>query len=179
MRQPKVFGVLSAPAQTFLADLLRETEGLLVPRMQPARSSAPVPNSTDLELALLPQLTAAGFAHHARIAHPRTAEGFEYDFWRPADGIAIEVMGYRADDEIYKDILKFHVHDGTRVGLVWVPRWKWISGRRTETNYRATMKALRFADSYMDVETLVALAYDWSPAEDAACWQLRHGGAGA
>lgn len=84
----------------------------------------------------------------------------------------MEIMGYRADDEVYKDILKFHVHQYTRVGVVWVPRWKWISGRRTETNYRAAMKALAFADSYMRVEALVELAYDWEPLPGAEEWSL-------
>ncbi|MDH5672842.1 MAG: hypothetical protein OEZ06_11875 [Myxococcales bacterium] len=143
-----------------------------VVRAAPARSSVPHPQSTDLELALKPALTERQFEHHVRLVHPRSGEGFEYDFWRPADGVALEVMGYRADDEIYKDILKFHVHAGTRVGVVLVPRYKWISSRRTDTNFAAALKALAFADSFMDVDALVAVAYDWEQAEAPASWRL-------
>ena len=85
----------------------------------------------------------------------------------------MEVMGYRADDEVYKDILKFHVHPQTRVGVVWVPRWKWISGRRSETNFKATVKALAFAETYMAVEALVALTYDWGVQREEG-WPLVH-----
>lgn len=115
---------------------------------------------------------ARGFEHHVRLTHPRTGDGFEYDFWRACDGVAVEVMGYRADDEIYKDILKFHVHEGTRVGVVLVPRYKWIAARRTDTNYAATLKALAFADSFMQVEALVAFAYDWEALEEAQAWRF-------
>lgn len=66
-----------------------------------------------------------------------------------------------------------HVHDATRVGVVWVPRWKWISGKSTETNYRAVLKALAFADSFMRVEALVALPYDWTPGVNGR-WTLQH-----
>jgi hypothetical protein len=111
-----VFGTLSPDVLAELHRLLVGQAGLEVQRRAPARSSVPHPQSTDLELALKPHLEAAGFQHHVRLEHPRTGEGFEYDFWRPSDGIAIEVMGYRADDEVYKDILKFRVHEGTRVG---------------------------------------------------------------
>ncbi|MCB9745730.1 MAG: hypothetical protein H6741_12930 [Alphaproteobacteria bacterium] len=165
-----LFGPLPASLRAELMEFLAATEGLLVQRSGRARSGTPFPKSTDLELALLPQLQGMGFEHHVRLQHPRTGEGFEYDFWRPADGLAIEVMGYRADDEVYKDILKFHVHQGTRVGIVLVPRWKWISGRRTETNHRATLKALAFADSYMDVDALVAISYDWEELGEG--WRL-------
>ncbi len=85
-------------------------------------------------------------------------------------------MGYQADDEAYKDILKFHVHEGTRLGVVLVPTWKWLSGQRTETNSKATMKALAFADSYMDVEALFAAVYDWEAVEDG--WRLVLAGRG-
>ena len=44
------------------------------------------------------------------------------------------------------------------------------SGKRTETNYKATMKALAFADSFMEVEALVAVTYDWDEA--GAGWKL-------
>lgn len=162
-------------APPLLLDELREVTtaqcSTPVLRAAPARSSMPHPQSTDLELALSSRLVARQFQHHVRLTHPRTGEGFEYDFWRPDDGVAIEVMGYRADDEIYKDILKFHVHDGTRVGVVLVPRYKWISSRRTDTNYAAALKALAFADTFMKVEALVAIAYDWVLLEDGA-WRL-------
>ena len=160
-----------APAE--LRRLLLGRAGMEVQRRAPARSSVPHPQSTDLELALKPWLEAAGFEHHVRLEHPRTGEGFEYDFWRPNDGVAIEVMGYRADDEVYKNILKFHVHAGTRVGVVLVPRYKWISSRRTETNHAATLKALSFADSFMDVDALEAVAYDWEPGSSSTSWVLR------
>lgn len=167
-----VFG--NAPSS--LLDELREviTAQCSTPvlRAAPARSSVPHPQSTDLELALSSSLMGRGFQHHVRLAHPRTGEGFEYDFWRPEDGVAIEVMGYRADDEIYKDILKFHVHDGTRIGVVLVPRFKWISSRRTDTNYAAALKALAFADTFMNVEALVAIAYDWERLDDDGAWRL-------
>ncbi len=129
-------------------------KGMVVLRASAARSNTPYPGSVDLELALVPLLQSQGFLHHVLIRHPRTGERFEYDFWRPSDGIAVEVMGYRADDEVYKDILKFHVHDATRVGVLLVPRWKWVSGRRTGTNARATLKALAFAESLTAVDAL-------------------------
>lgn len=80
-------------------------------------------------------------------------------------------MGYRADDEVYKDLLKFHVHEGTHAGVVLVPRWKWISGRRQDRNYTETMKALAFAVSFMAVQALVAIAYDWREDADGS-WRL-------
>ena len=167
----RVFGELPDATQALLEGLVREAEGTVVGRTGRARSSKPFPKSTDLELALKPRLEAGGFAHHHQLRHPQTGQSFEYDFWRSRDGIAMEIMGYRADDEVYKDILKFHVHDQTSVGVVWVPRWKWISGERTETNYKATMKALAFADSHLAVVGLVAVTYDWSAASEGL-WRL-------
>jgi hypothetical protein len=167
----RVFGNLHSALATDLASLLDATASLTVPRAAAARSDTPFPGSQDLEYTLLPLLGERGFQHHVELLHPRTKERFEYDFFRPADGVAIEIMGYRADDEIYKDILKFHVHSGTRVGVVWVPRWKWISGRRQATNYAAAKKALAFADTYMNVEALVLVAYDWAEAE-LGTWHL-------
>jgi len=166
-----IFGTLSPAVRSSLVALVSEAEGLVVARSGSARSKTPFPKSTDLELALKPTLHASGFRHHHALRHPKTGARFEYDFWRPEDGVAVEVMGYRADDEVYKDILKFHVHGGTRVGVVWVPRWKWISGKRTETNYKAAMKALAFADSFMAVDALVAVVYDWVETGDAR-WRL-------
>jgi hypothetical protein len=168
-----VFGNLGFTSQADLDALVAETQGMVVRRMADARSATPFPNSVDLEGVLVPILEARGFEHHAQLRHPRTGEGFEYDFWRGQDQVAMEIMGYRADDEVYKDILKFHVHEQTRVGVVWVPRWKWISGRRTDTNFRAAMKAIAFADCYIRVEALVALAYDWEALPSAAGWSLR------
>lgn len=164
------FGAVQLDDQQALASLLLALDGLPVGRSGDARSATPFPKSTDLEEAIKPVFLAQGFLHHHLLAHPRTGDRFEYDFWRPADGIAVEIMGYRADDEIYKDILKFHVHSATRLGVVFVPRWKWISGRRTETNHKAALKALAFADAYMAVEALVAVTYDWS--EYGPGWKL-------
>ena len=172
----RVFGDMAPEVRGDLDALLDEARGLRVGRAQGARSKTPFPNSTDLEAALVPGLTARGFEHHVRLEHPRTGDGFEYDFWRPSDQVAMEIMGYRADDEVYKDILKFHIHAETKVGVVWVPRWKWISGQRTETNFRATMKAFAFAQDYMDVEALVALAYDWAEGPEDGRWRLNHCG---
>ena len=168
----KVFGTLRPEELTGLNTFLVRQAGLEVQRRAPARSSVPHPQSTDLELALKSPLEAADFQHHVRLEHPRTGQGFEYDFWRSSDGIAVEVMGYRADDEIYKDILKFHVHEGTRVGVVLVPRYKWISSKQTDTNYTATLKALAFADDYMNIDALVAIAYDWTPGSSDTTWIL-------
>lgn len=166
-----LFGSLDSGVQIALAALVRSSDGLRVSRDGQARSSTPYPKSTDLERALKPSFEQAGFLHHHDLQHPKTGDRFEYDFWRNEDGVAMEIMGYRADDEVYKDILKFHVHDGTHVGVVWVPRWKWISGRRTETNFRATMKALAFADSFMSITALVAVVYDWED-EQQGVWRL-------
>lgn len=168
-----VFGAIDSTTQVNLDALTAATQGVVVKRAADARSATPFPSSVDLETVLIPLLTAQGFEHHARLKHPRTDEGFEYDFWRAQDQVAMEIMGYRADDEVYKDVLKFHVHEQTRVGVVWVPRWKWISGRRTDTNFRAAMKALAFADSYMRVDALVALAYDWDAVVGEDAWSLR------
>jgi len=167
-----VFGEVAEITRVGLEDLILGQAGIEVRRRAPARSSVPHPQSTDLELALKRAVEDAGFEHHVRFEHPRTGEGFEYDFWRARDGIAIEVMGYRADDEVYKDILKFHVHEGTHVGVVLVPRYKWISARRTDTNYAATLKALAFADHYMAVDALIAVAYDWAVAGADDLWTL-------
>lgn len=168
-----VFGNASAQLLDELRAILAHQCETPVTRAAPARSAVAHPQSTDLELALRPQLEQHGFKHHHRLVHPRTGEGFEYDFWRSIDGVAIEVMGYRADDEIYKDILKFHVHDATQVGVVLVPRYKWISGRRTDINYVATLKALSFADSFMNVTALIAIAYDWEAhAPEEQSWQF-------
>jgi hypothetical protein len=168
----RIFGDLSLGAREALRSLIAGQEGLEVQRRAPARSSVPHPQSTDLERTLKPTLLDAGFEHHVRLEHPRTGDGFEYDFWRSGDGVAIEVMGYRADDEVYKDILKFHVHEGTRVGVVLVPRYKWISSKRTDTNYAATLKALAFADRYMAVDALVVFAYDWAEGRAEGLWRL-------
>lgn len=168
-----VFGELPGPVRELLAALRTETAGIAVGRRGPGRSDTPFPTSGDLERELVPILVRRGFVHHVDLRHPRTGERFEYDFFHADFGIAIEVMGYRADDEVYKDILKFHVHDATRVGVVWVPRWKWISKKSTETNFRAALKALAFAESFMRVDALVALPYDWQVGA-ADRWTLQH-----
>lgn len=168
-----IFGELTSPVRNILMELREDTAGLPVVRHAPGRSDTPFPTSGDLERELVPIFGRHGFAHHVELRHPRTGERFEYDFFHADHGIAIEIMGYRADDEVYKDILKFHVHDATRVGVVWVPRWKWITGKATETNYRASLKALAFADSSMRVEALVALPYDWRHGANHH-WTLQH-----
>ena len=75
-------------------------------------------------------------------------------------------MGYRSDDEVYKNVLKFQVHEQTDVGVLWVPRWKWISARRAPTNLRATLKALDFAFPTANVSAVAAIAYDWTEIGD-------------
>ncbi|MCB9733832.1 MAG: hypothetical protein H6745_14625 [Deltaproteobacteria bacterium] len=167
------YGAVPSALADELQALLLEVGGLPVRRGLVARSSTPFPASQDLESALRPALLARGFEHRVRFRHPRSGDGFEYDFWRAADETAMEVMGYRADDEIFKDILKFHVHERTRVGIVWVPRWKWVSGKRSDANFRATVKGLAFADSYMRIDALVAVAYDWTKSvADPELWNL-------
>lgn len=167
----KIFGTLSTELRHDLADLVRKTDGLVVARKNEARSSTPFPSSNDLELGLKPLFVEHLFAHHVRFSHAVSGLGFEYDFFREHDGVAIEIMGYRADDEVYKNILKFHVHEATRVALLWVPRWKWISGRKYDVNYQAAMRALAFANSYMNVEAFVVFPYDWEVND--ASWTLR------
>ena len=167
-----VFGSLAPETRRDLDAVLMEASGLVVGRTRKARSNTPFPNSTDLEAALVPLLGARGFEHLVRFHHPRSVGAFEYDFWRAADHVAMEIMGYRSDDEIYKDILKFHVHEATRVGVVWLPRWKWVSGRRTDTNFRAATKALAFAETYLSVDALVALVYDWETSGTDLVWRL-------
>ncbi|MBT6453281.1 MAG: hypothetical protein HOK60_09825 [Planctomycetes bacterium] len=148
---------------------------MLVTRRNPPRSSKPFPSSEDLETALIPQLTERGFFHHEKVQHPSDDSlSFEYDFWNPTGGIAMEIMGYRADDEVYKDLLKFHVHAKTSVGVFWVPRYKWISNKKTDTNFKAAKKAVAFADAYMNVNFLEILPYDWEATHDPGSWILRH-----
>jgi hypothetical protein len=172
------FGTLDPGTANDLVALQSAVAGLAVQRRSNPRSETPFPGSEDLERAIHPHLVECGFAHHIELKHPKSGIGFEYDFWRDRDGVAIEIMGYRADDEVYKDILKFHVHAETRVGVVWVPRWKWVGGKRQATNYAAAKKALTFADSYMDVDALVLLAYDWAPSPEAGRWAVAFPGEG-
>lgn len=58
------------------------------------------------------------------------------------------------------------------VGVVLVPRYKWISSKRADTNHAATLKALAFADRYMAVEALVMFAYDWVAGSEDGLWRL-------
>jgi len=167
-----VFGDLPPRIRRMLDEMLIECSGLVVGRTREARSTTPFPSSTDLETALAPILSAWGFQHLVAFHHPRGAGAFEYDFWHPSAQVAMEVMGYRADDEIYKDLLKFHVHAETTIAVVWLPRSKWISGRRTDTNFRAATKALAFAETYLNVESIVALVYDWELHEGGPSWEL-------
>ena len=167
-----VFGTLNGPLSHELSQLCEQTDGLPVNRAASARSSTPFPGSTDLEGALKPLLASLGYEHHVQFQHAQSGLGFEYDFYRQRDGVAMEVMGYRADDEVYKDIVKFHVHQDTRFGVLWVPRWKWIGGRRGGANYRTAVRALAFAADSMAVDALVLLPYDWE--QDGQHWRLRH-----
>lgn len=167
------FGTLSEENSAYLKQLLLSFEGMKVERMSKARSSTPYPRSLDLETALIPHLIHRGYQHHASFIHPQTQKGYEFDFWNDDKSIAVEILGYRADDEIYKDILKFHVHPSTKVALLLIPRWKWISGKKDSRNYQETQKALHFADSYMNVQSFVALYYDWEPLIKSNTWNLR------
>ena len=169
----KVFGRLDASLAKELAGILEEASDLHVVRRGDARSANPQPMSIDLEHALRPLLGRHGFEHHQSFTHPKADFGFEFDFWRDGDGVALEIMGYRADDEVYKNLLKFHVHPSTRIGVVFVPRWKWISGKKHDRNYKETQKALSFADSYMALDSLVSVAYFWAPTDGYGEWKLR------
>ena len=171
----RVFGKLDPTARTALVALVAASNGMTVGRRLSGRSSTPFPSSNDLEGALVPAMTQQGFAHHVDVEHPDTRDRYEFDFFSAAQGIAIEIMGYRADDEIYKDLLKFHVHAPTRVGVVWVPRWKWISGVRSDANHRAAIKALAFAERHLALDALVAITYDWSE-DDRGSWRLAYPG---
>ena len=158
-----------------IEQIIRETEGLEVKRRKAPRSKVPFPTSEDLEVALVPLLEEKGFRHHEPLEHPTEESlGFEYDFWHPGIGVAVEIMGYRADDEVYKDILKFHVHRETSVGVLWVPLHKWISGKRSSTNVKAARKAVAFADTYMNVDTLDIVTYDWKDSETESTWLLHY-----
>lgn len=167
---PQEFGIIANDAAAEINSLIKGIAKTAVRRKDAARSKNPFPASTDLERAIKPWMTSNGFVHHAKFTHPVTERGFEYDFFKPKLKIAVEVMGYRADDEVYKNILKFHVHSETRVGVVLVPRWKWLGTRKTSTNYDAALKALSFANTFMNVDALIAIAYDWN--SEGAVWRL-------
>ena len=166
----QLFGLFNNKIASEIDYLVKGIVGTAVFRKDAARSKNPFPSSTDLEAAIKPWMLYNEFVHHPRLKHPATQKGFEYDFFSERLQIAVEVMGYRADDEIYKDILKFHVHEGTRIGMVLVPRWKWLGLRKTSTNFDATTKALSFANTFMDVDALISVAYDWS--SDGEGWRL-------
>ena len=167
------FGTLSVENCAYLKQVLSSFEGIEVERKTKARSNNPYPRSIDLETALIPHLIRRGYEHHASFIHPLTQTGYEFDFWNDDKSIAVEILGYRADDEIYKDILKFHVHPSTNIALLLIPRWKWISGKRNSRNYQETQKALQFADSYMSVKSFVALYYDWEQNKKSNTWTLK------
>ena len=169
-----VYGELPEHVRRVLEDLVLKTIGLEVTRKSRAKSSKPLPGSEDLEVALVPHCQSLGLSHHLYFEHPGEGRGYEYDFWAPQEGVALEVMGYRADDEVYKNLLKFHVHPETRIGVVLVPRWKWVSGKRQDRNYAETVKALAFAEGHMALEALVAIAYDWEGTEVEGKWRLRY-----
>lgn len=169
----KFYGRWPEALRATLAESEAGLEGLRVRRRNRARSKTPFPGSEDLERAIVGRLEGEGFSHHQNLYHPRTGSRFEYDFYREIDSVALEVMGYRADDEVYKDLLKFHVHEGTRFAWLMFPRWKWISNKRTEVNFRAAIKALEFAEDFIDVEGSAASAYDWEPVPGEPAWLLR------
>ncbi len=166
----QLFGSAGDQARAEIDKMVNGIVDTVVFRKDAARSSNPFPASTDLEEAIKPWMQLNGFTHHPRFSHPLTGKGFEYDFFNEKLQIAVEVMGYRADDEVYKDILKFHVHQETRVGVVLVPRWKWLGLKKTSTNFDAAIKALSFANTYMDVNALISIAYDWEGEGDG--WRL-------
>lgn len=166
----QVFGLVDFQVASEIDNLVAGILGTSVFRKDAARSMNPFPASTDLEVAIKPWMTSKGFIHHPKLRHPATQRGFEYDFFNPSLRMAVEVMGYRADDEIYKDILKFHVHKETRFAVVLVPRWKWLGAKKTSTNYDAAIKALTFANTFMDVDALISIAYDWGP--ESSGWRL-------
>ena len=168
----RVFGKVKPYLMDEINTVLFSQKSTLVTRKAPARSSVPHPQSTDLEFVLAPKLETHSFQHHIRIKHPLTGKGFEYDFWRERDGVAIEVMGYRADDEIYKNILKFHVHKKTKIGVVFVPRYKWMAARKTDINYVAVVKALEFANTFLNLNALIAVPYDWEKTKTPGKWKL-------
>jgi hypothetical protein len=51
---------------------------------------------------------------------------------------------------------------------------KWISNQRTDTNFKAATKAVAFADTYMNVNSLVLLPYDWKESSEPDTWLLHH-----
>ena len=90
----KVFGTLGRTTHDSIERIVRAAEGMAVARSGPARSGKPLPTSRDLEKALLSLLTEAGFQYQVELLHPRTGQGFAYNYWRPDDGMALEVMGF-------------------------------------------------------------------------------------
>jgi hypothetical protein len=159
-----------------ISKIIAFTEGISVKRRKVAKSENAFPSSEDLEVVLIPILSEFDFRHHLKLKHPEAQEGFEYDFFHEGMGIAMEVMGYRADDEVYKDILKFHVHKPTRIGVLWVPRWKWIGSKKGDINYSATLKAVHFVKDHINVDGLVVLPYDWEhkDGDPDDVWRLLH-----
>lgn len=88
-----IFGTLDIQTVDGLAEIAAASDGMLVRRQRAARSSTPFPSSNDLESALIGMLAERGFVHHPRVIHPSSVLGFEYDFWRERDQVAMEVMG--------------------------------------------------------------------------------------
>ncbi len=164
-----VLGTLPATSRAVLESVRDFSRGLTVPRKLASRSNTPHPSSNDLERSLQPLFERAGFVHHLDVTRNEIFGRYEIDFFHSELGIAIEVMGYRADDEVFKDLLKFHVHPATRVGVLWAPRWKWISGVRSDANHHAIRKALAFANGGLNVEALVAVTYDFVSTESGWC----------
>ena len=167
-----VFGRLSDDDNLHLKMLLSSIDGILVERGVRARSSKPLPRSVDLDVALVPHCESMGYQHQVSFIHPKTKKGYIFDFWNYKKKIAIEILGYRADDEVYKDILKFHVHRSTKVSLMLIPRWKWISGKKSSINYLETQKALHFAASFMNIDSMVAVYYSWVEHTKENTWKL-------
>ena len=93
MTELHVLGDLDIRTRVDFAARVAATEGMKVRRLQKARSATTLPNSTDLEIALVPLLEHRGFKHRVRLQHLRTNERFEHDFWRGTDQMALEIMG--------------------------------------------------------------------------------------
>lgn len=158
---------------SIIKEIIAKVGGKKVPRTTQARSSHPVPTSRDLEVWIADELKELGFDHSVKLKSPDdSAILFIYDFWRRKDKVAIEIMGYRADDEVYKDLFKFHVDPEVSTGILFVPRYKWVSGVRYDTNYNEAKKAIALAKKKMDVKRLYLIAYDWKKTKKKGYWEL-------
>lgn len=53
-----------------------------------------------------------------------------------------------------------------------MPRYEWTSGRPNDRYSQETMKAIAFADAYLDAETLVAVIHDSPASASDGEWRL-------